>query len=499
MKKKHEKIISFVLSLLLGFGLSINSASPLWAAATNKNSSESSHSAESSSLYTSADSAKVYLLGSKSLLLDPSTQKLAFGHGNKIPTESLALNSSALLLREIDLNNNGLRYDYLSVNTEERIQPAALTQLMTVLLILDAAEEGKLSLDRKVFASWSDLEGIYESGAASIGIEFDEGLSLRDLLYGSIMKSAHDASNVMTTALANHLALFSDQMNQKAQALGLKNTKFANPSGLHNANNYSTLEDLATIFEACMKYPLFKEILSTREYKTAGSDEHPEGLAFSMALYNYDNVSSADIKNIQGGKTAYSDVSHYSLVSFHEADGKLYLCLSSGAPDAGENVRDHEKVYGYLFGEHGPYRLLNKGELLKTYNVQGAKDETSLSFYIAEDLDVMLPFNANLSRYDLVFSLPAELKAPLTTTQAVGQLIVKDKILGTEIYKQIFTAGLDVKQSASAYIEDTYMSYLAYGIALLFLALLIFLVIRSSSRNKRMKQEAASRFDDFEA
>ncbi len=494
MEKCHLKSVRLVLCLLLAGSLSFAAIFPIWALETANSVTE----ADLVNRYTAADSAKIYLPGSKSLLLDPSGQSLAFGHGNKIPAATLGLNSEAVLVREINLDKNGLSYDYLKINCEERIQPAALTQLMTVLLVLEAIEAGKISPERKVHASWADLDGVYEVGAASIGIEFDEGLSIRDLLYASIMISAHDASNVMTTALADHLVFFSDQMNIKARELGLKNTGFANPSGLHSENNFSTLEDLAIIFEACMQHPLFKEIITTREYTTAASDAHPDGLSFSLALYSYDNIADEGIKYIQGAKTAYSEVSNYSLVSFHEEGGKLYLCLSSGAPEAGENVRDHEKLYAYLFGEQGPYRLLNKGELLGTTEVQGAKETSSVSFYIASDLEVMLPFNADLSRYEVNLSLPGELKAPLTATQAVGQLTVKDKVQGKEIYKQIFTPGLDIKQSTSAYIQDTYMSYLAYAIAVLFLALLIFLVLRSTRHKAKLKAGSSSRFEDFE-
>ncbi len=454
--------------------------------------------AESDDTSTPIDSSAILVPGSKSLLLDPSDQKLSFGHGNKISPESLDIKSKAILVREIDTANNDLPYDYLSVGATEKIFPASMTKLMTTLLILDAIEAGTVSLDQKHHTTWADLTDLYEQDASVVGLEHNEAMTVRDLLYGTMLSSGNDAANVLTHALSDHILYFVEMMNAKAKEMGLTGTHFANPTGLSDVNNYSTVNDMAKILLACLKHPLFKEIATSKEHTSAPSDEHPEGIEMGHSIHAYADVAEDEIKYIQGGKTGFIEESNYSLASFHEVGTKTYLIITNNAEGAGENVRDHEKLYNALFQEQGPYRLLNKGDLLRTLEVKGAEEETALSFYVGADLDVMLPLTADLGRYQVSLSLPAELKAPLTATQAVGLLTVHDSVRDVELYKQVFTPGIDVKQSSVAYFQDTYLAYVAYAIAGVFLLLLVFLVIRSFRKKAPQSVRSGAHFEDFE-
>lgn len=459
--------------------------------------SSSTSGAETTNSAMQSQSPRVLVPGSASLLLDPSGKSLPFGHGNQIPADILALESAKVLVQEIDPVTNQA-YDYLNIGADQRIFPASMTKLMTALLILEAVEGGTVSLDQKQHATWADLTGLYEQDASVVGIEHNEAMTVRDLLYCTLMASGNDAANILTHPLAEHLLYFYELMNIRAEELGMNGTNFANATGLSDDNNYSTLNDMATLLLECLKHPLFKEIAGTKSYTTAPSDEHPEGISITHSIYGYNDVADDEIKNIQGGKTGYIEESHYSLASYHEENGKMYIIISNDAVPSGENVRDHEKLYAYLFTEQGPYKLLNKGELIKELDVKGAEEAQSIPFYVGADLEVMLPLVADLSRYSVELSLPAELKAPLTADQAVGMLTVTDNVRNLQLYKQVFTPGKDVKQSTAAYFQDTYLAYVAYIFGALFLALLVFFVIRSFKKNAPRSVSSEGRFDDFE-
>lgn len=457
-----------------------------------------SDAASPSDASSSAQASGILVPGSSSLLLDPSDTKLPFGHGNQIPLESLELQSQKILVREIDPANNNAQYDYLDVGATEKIYPASMTKLMTALLLLEAIDAGTVSLDQVQHATWEDLNGLFEQDAAVVGLEFGEAMSVRDLLYASLLNSGNDAANVLTHPLADHLIYFVELMNAKAKEMGLTGTRFANAHGLSDQNNYSTLNDMAKILLACLEHPLFVEISGTHTYTTAASDEHPEGIDLTHTIDYYANLLDTEVEYIQGGKSGYVEESNYSLASYHEENGKMYLVVSNDALNAGDNVLDHEKVYAYLFEEQGPYKMLEKGDFIKELDVKGASEGETVSFTVGADLEVMLPPIADLSRFQVELSVPAELKAPLTAGQAVGLLSVKDTVRDLELYREVFTPGINIKQSSLAYFQDTYLGFVAYAFGGIFLIVLILFVIRSFRKKGPQRRGAAAHFDDYE-
>lgn len=489
MRKYFYQFSKVFLSAALVITVALSSPALLFAQSETASLTEAS---------TNTAVTRVLVPGSASLLLDPSDTKLPFGHGNEIPFESLDLQSQKILVREIDPESNDSHYDYLNIGATEKIYPASMTKLMTVLLLLEAIEAGTVSLDQMQHATWEDLNGLYEQDAAVIGLEQGEAMSVRDLLYASMLNSGNDAVNVLTHPLADHLLYFVELMNAKAEEMGLTGTHFANAHGLSDINNYSTLNDMAKILLACLEHPLFVEISGTHRYTTSPSDEHPEGIELTHTIDYYANLLDAEVNYIQGGKTGYVEESNYSLASYHEENGKMYLIISNNALNAGDNVLDHEKIYAYLFEEQGPYKLLEKGDFIKELDVKGAEDAETVSFYVGADLEVMLPPVADLSRYQVELSIPAELNAPLTASQAIGLLSVKDTVRNLELYRQIFTPGVDIKQSSLAYFQDTYLGFFAYAFGAIFLLILILFVIRSFRKKRPQRRGAAAHFDDYE-
>src|SRR3954469_2761463 len=159
------------------------------------------------------------------------TAPLAFAEGNGV---QLAENVKSAILIERDTGE--ILYEK---NSKEQLPPASMTKIMTMLLIMEALDEGKLKMDEKVRAS----EYAASMGGSQIFLEPGEEMTVKQLLRGIAIGSGNDASVAMAEKLAGSEEEFVKLMNKKAAALGLKDTKFQNCTGLPTTDHYSSAFD----------------------------------------------------------------------------------------------------------------------------------------------------------------------------------------------------------------------------------------------------------------
>ena len=121
-------------------------------------------------------------------------------------------------------------------------------------------------------------------------------------------------------------------MNKKVKELGLKNTHFTNVTGLHNEQNYTTAYDMAIMLDAAMQNKLCKEILSTYQYTTAKTPQHPEGILLSNTIFEYMYGNEPGTATILGGKTGFVNESGYCIASFGSCNenGNEYIVVTLG-------------------------------------------------------------------------------------------------------------------------------------------------------------------------
>ena len=135
-------------------------------------------------------------------------------------------------------------------NSNESLPPASMTKVMTMLLIMEALDEGKLSYDEKVRAS----EYAASMGGSQIFLEAGEEMTVEELLKGIAIGSGNDAAVAMAERIAGSEEAFIDMMNKKAEELGLKDTKFQNTTGLPVEEHYSSAYDMAIMSKELLKY-----------------------------------------------------------------------------------------------------------------------------------------------------------------------------------------------------------------------------------------------------
>lgn len=212
-----------------------------------------------------------------------------------------------------DATNNQFLFEQ---NADTRYYPASITKLLTALLVLE-----KCNLNDVVTFSESAVTNL-ESGAVTLGVGAGDRLSVKDCLYGLLLKSANEIANGLAEHVSGSVSAFADLMNQKARSLGCTNTNFVNPNGLNNANHYTTARDMALIAKAVFDNPTLCQIDSTINYSFPPTSKGPtvRNLTMGHKMLNPANTAYY-YPGVIGGKTGYTSLAGNTLVTCAERDG----------------------------------------------------------------------------------------------------------------------------------------------------------------------------------
>lgn len=227
-------------------------------------------------------------------------------------------------------------------NAYDRINPASMTKILTLLVacenITNPDDTFTMTLDITDYA--------YVHDCSSVGFLDGEKVTVRDLLYGTILPSGGDAAVGLATYVAGSQEAFVDKMNQKLADLGLSQTAhFTNCVGLYDENHYCTIYDMAVILNAAMKNEQCREILNTRTYTTSATEQHPEGITVSNWFLR--RIEDKDMGGkIMGAKTGYVVQSGNCAASFYERDdGNEFICVTADAHSGWRAIYDHVAAY----------------------------------------------------------------------------------------------------------------------------------------------------------
>ena len=227
---------------------------------------------------------------------------------------------------------------------KERISPASMTKVLTVLVAAEHITEEQLEDTFTMTIDITDYS--YVNDCSNVGFLVDEKIKVKDLFYGTILPSGGDAAVGLATYVAGSHEAFVDLMNEKLQELGLSDTAhFTNCVGLYDKEHYCTLYDMAIIMKAAIKNELCREVLKTKCYTTAATAEHPEGLTISNWFLR--RIEDKDTcGEVLGAKTGFVAESGSCAVSYQESDdGTSYICATAGSSSSWRCIYDHVEIY----------------------------------------------------------------------------------------------------------------------------------------------------------
>ena len=232
-------------------------------------------------------------------------------------------------------------------NAREILYPASLTKMMTAILGLEELRD----LEQTITLTSEMFDGLAEQDATQAGFLPGETVTLRDLLYGTLLPSGAECCRALAFTACGSEEEFVELMNEKAARIGLENTHFCNTTGLHDDEHYSTVYDMAVLLKYCLNSKTFREIMESPYYSTKGTNLHPDGITFYSTMLKHLPDPYVSGGKIMGGKTGYTDAAGLCLASFADIQGRDYILVSAGAPaGTGEplHVQDAVTIYERL-------------------------------------------------------------------------------------------------------------------------------------------------------
>lgn len=283
-------------------------------------------------------------------------------------------------------------------NADTPLPMASTTKIMTTLLLL---ERGNLDEAITVTKEMVQVEG------TSMGLLPGDTVTPRSLCYGMMLASGNDAANVAALIHSGSISEFAGAMNQKAQALGMKNTAFVTPSGLDEGNHHSTPYDMAVLAAYALNNPIFREMASSKTAKCSyGNPPYPRTLSNHNRLLK-------EYEGCIGVKTGFTKKAGRCLVSAAERNGATLICVTLNAPD---DWNDHKQLLDYGFSGMEPITH-PAGEF--TLPVAGGTTPwVSLTY---NTLSSTLPAGEK-PHFSFRLSVSPFLYAPVTKGQQVGQV-----------------------------------------------------------------------------
>lgn len=289
-------------------------------------------------------------------------------------------------------------------NADEIKYPASITKVMTAYLVLTHVDD----LSKEV-TSPKNFKNVGESSA---GILPNETHTYMELLYALLIRSANDAAQVLAIDVAGSEKKFVELMNETAKQLGMKNTHFTNPHGLHNEEHYTTASDLIILAQAALKIDTFRDIVSKDKIALLWNGKKITFTSTNKLYGNYEGV--------KGIKTGTTTPAGACLLALCERDGVEMLAVMLKAKELYE---DMPKLLDYGFDNFRHEVVFEGGELIANLPVIDGKLD-NVDIFVKGSVEVLLHKDMETAVYTV--DLPPALTAPVQKGDVVGTLTVKD-------------------------------------------------------------------------
>lgn len=305
-------------------------------------------------------------------------------------------------------------------NSHEKLAPASMTKMMSMLLILEAIENDVIKWDEVLTIS----ANASSMGGSQILLETGEKMTVEDLFKGVAVGSANDAVVALSEAVAGSMEEFVSMMNEKANELGLKDTNFKNPHGLDESNHYSSAYDMAIIARELVKHEKVLEFSSIYEdYLRKGTDRE-FWLVNTNKLIRFNPI-------VDGLKTGYTSTAGYCLTATAVKNNMRLIAVVMNEPDTTTRNSETTEMLDYGYAKYKQEKVVDKSKTIKEIKLEKAENE---NIEIVPEYDVNIILSKSSKLGDVTYELKLdEIKAPMNKGSKVGVLKVKEnkKILGS--------------------------------------------------------------------
>lgn len=299
-------------------------------------------------------------------------------------------------------------------NADERLRPASVTKIMTLLLIFEGLEKKQFTLEDVVTVS----EHAASMGGSQVFLEAGETQTVHDLIKCISIASANDACVTMAEFIAGSEPAFVDQMNAKAKELGMNNTTFANCCGLEADGHLTTARDIAIMSrELISKYP------QIHDYCTIWQDSITHETRRGSSEFGLTNTNKflKQYPYATGLKTGYTSLSKYCISATAKKDSLELITVLMAEPDIKSRVKDLQSCMDYGFAKCKLYEDANSDSLAEIPVLHGKENALGIRYDGAfEYLDTA---GRDLAAVEKTFSLPQAIEAPVNEGDIIGEVV----------------------------------------------------------------------------
>lgn len=369
-------------------------------------------------------------------------------------------------------------------NAYEKMYPASTTKVMTAILTLENCD-----LNEMATVSHKAIYSI-PNGYVNANLQEGEEISIKDLMYTLMVKSANDAAIVLAEHISGSVEGFADMMNEKAKEIGCQNTHFVNPNGIHSDNHYSTAYDLYLMASYGMKNETFRDYVSTVSYTLPATNQYPTSDRICMTTNDMIRPKSKYYnENVIGIKTGYTTEAKNCLIAGANKNGTqlISVVLHSGTNAEGLSERyiDTNALFDHGFEDFVLTDVVKKDTVIQNIEVEnGNKDTRNLELIAKETLPAYIRKETNLEDLLPEIKLNENLLAPITSGATLGTITYT--IDGVEYTTELLAShNVEKKLGFEIYI-------LVLGIVLLLIGLVTLKKSckrrNKSNKNKKKKQ-----------
>ena len=389
---------------------------------------------------------------------------------------------------------------------DEQLYPASLTKVMTALLTIEMESD----LDQVVTVTPECLKGM-EPGGSNVALKVDEQMSVRDLLYGLMVKSGNDAASTLAVHNSGSIEAFVEVMNRRAQELGCTGTHFMNPHGLHHDDHYTTARDMAKILKEALKHPFFEEIFTTKEYVVPATNlseaRELKTTNFLIRSNGYPNVLDS---RVLGGKTGNTSKAGRCLCTLAQKDEMRVLTVVLGAKATYSadgysfqrygNFEETSALLDFVYGNYTTMHVLTPSQVAGQFPVSGG--EHNAFGAISGTMSAAVPVGSDINTIRYEYTLTGSLTAPVEKDQQIG--LVRVWLDNTCLAQQNLRAASAVAvektperdpeetQDDSEGLWNTILTVALGAVAVLFV-LVMAVRARAAAKRRRRRRKAAAR------
>lgn len=300
-------------------------------------------------------------------------------------------------------------------NANEALPPASITKIMTMLLIMEAIDEGKITLKDKVRIS----EYAASMGGSQIFLEVGEEMTVSDLLKGIAIASGNDASVAMAEYIAGSKEAFVNLMNKRAEELGLKNTHFMNSNGLPEKKHYSSAYDIAIMSRELLKYEKITEFTGIYQDYLRKDSDRPFWLVNTNRLVRfYDGVD--------GLKTGYTNEAKFCLAATAKKDSFRVIAVVMGEPNSKTRYKEVVQLLDFAFSQYKNEVLFQKNEFVTEVKVVKG-NEQSISLIAPHQISLLMKKGEKKEDFEQILKTKNDVKAPIQKGNILGEMqIIKE-------------------------------------------------------------------------